>query len=110
MKYSYKEIFNSVKEIILEIYPNLDPEKITRHASLWLHLGIDNLDRIEMIMIIERKYNVHIKNENKLKTASSVEDFCNILYCELNGISEKEFFSFKTQFLNRIKNFFGKQY
>ena len=53
MKYSYKEIFNSVKEIILENYPKLDPEKITKQASLWLNLGIDKLDKIEMIMIIK---------------------------------------------------------
>lgn len=103
MKYSYKEIFNIVKSTILRTHTDIDPERLTKQKSLWLDLGIDRLDRIEIIMNVERKLNVSIKNDAKLKSVDTLDDFCAVLYKELNKIPEKKR-------IPRLLNLFGHQY
>lgn len=109
MKYAYKDIFDDVKRIILKIHPGLLPEKITQQTSLGLNLGIDDLDRIEMIMLAERKFGICIthENEDKLKCATNVADFCTILYNELNQIPSDKRQNHKFKLFNYIKESLG---
>ena len=110
MKYSNQEIFNSVKEIMLDMYPHIPANKITKDASFKWSLGVDSLDRLEILMEFEKKYNISIEDTSRIEKISSLGEYCYILYkhmhpelfAEKTNISTKEDrFCFARILLNR---------
>ena len=80
MVYSRRDIFNILKETIIDLHPTVVDEKITHNASFWFTLQMDQLDLIELIMHMERKVGMTTDNISRLKNVSYLGDFCNQFY------------------------------
>jgi acyl carrier protein len=71
-----EEIFESVKEIIIEQLGVAD-NAVTMEASFIDDLGADSLDIVELIMALEEKFDTEIPDEDaeKIVTVGEVVDY-----------------------------------
>ena len=105
MEYSYKDIFNTVKSIIVKTCPFVDTKKIEDSTLLKRHLSLDNYDIVDIICEVEKHYNKFFDIE-RLEKAHDVGTFCHIVYKELNRDRKN---IKQLNLLNQIKQFFTKQ-
>lgn len=64
-------LFEEVKEVISEQL-GLRPEEIKLESSFINDLGADSLDTVELVMVLEEKFNIEIPDEDaeKIRTIS----------------------------------------
>jgi len=69
-------VFETVKEIIVEV-KDISPDDIQLESRFAEDLEADSLDVVEMIMLLEEKYEFEIPEEvaEKLKTVKDVVDY-----------------------------------
>ena len=72
-----QEIEEKVKEFMVEDL-ELDEEKITPDARLKEDIGIDSLDFVDIVVIVERKFGFKIKTE-EMANVKTVKDFCDYI-------------------------------
>ena len=65
--------FDKVQEIIINVL-NVDRKMVTRESTLKHDLGVDSMDSIDIIMALEKEFNIDI-DENHLDQFIKVEDF-----------------------------------
>jgi len=70
------EIFNQVKEIIVEKL-RANPTEVTEEASFVDDLGADSLDTVELVMDFEEKFSLEIPDEDaeKIRTVKDAVDY-----------------------------------
>lgn len=69
-------VFEDVKKIIVEI-KDIPDEEIQLSSNFAEDLDADSLDIVEMLMLLEEKYNTHIPEEEaeKMKTVQDLVDY-----------------------------------
>ena len=80
MQYSKKDVFDNLKQVILNLHPDIDPEVITHKASFWWTLNLDHYDLIEIIMHMEQRYKLLNNNISYMKQFSYLDEFCDNFY------------------------------
>jgi acyl carrier protein len=100
----------------MEKYDGIDPKEINTGSSLKYDLKFDSLDLLEIAMVFEEKCNIYIQDTSRLEKASSLGEFCYLLYKQTNpetqAATEAKEDIVKTQqtnFLQRIKQRFARQ-
>jgi acyl carrier protein len=73
-----EEVFAKFKTSLAKIEPKFDVETITLSSSLKDDLGLDSLDVIELLMILEEDFQLEINIEDIIDI-ETVKDACNIL-------------------------------
>ena len=68
-------MFDQIKEIMVDTLA-CDEEKITPEASISEDLGIDSLDAVELVMVLEEEFSIKIPDEElaKMKTVQDIMD------------------------------------
>ena len=71
-----KEIEEKIVNFLVEDF-EIEPEKITPEARLKEDIGIDSLDFIDIVVVVEKVFGFKIKNEEmaKVKTFSQFCDY-----------------------------------
>ena len=72
-----KEIEEKVKEFMVEDL-ELDEEKITPDARLKEDIGVDSLDFVDIVVIVERKFGFKIKTE-EMANVKTFRQFCDYI-------------------------------
>jgi acyl carrier protein len=72
-----KEIEEKVREFLIEDL-EIEEEKIKPEASLRDDLGIDSLDFVDIVVIVEKKFGFKIKPE-EMADVKTLSDFCNYI-------------------------------
>lgn len=69
--------FKRIKEVILEVNPNLNPNAITLKAHTIDDLGLDSLETVEYVMGLEEKFDIEIPDEEAdlLVTVEKARDY-----------------------------------
>lgn len=69
-------VFETIKEIIVEVL-DVPAGEITLEASFADDLEADSLDIVEMLMLLEEKYDIEIPDETaeKMKTVKDVVEY-----------------------------------
>jgi acyl carrier protein len=79
-----QELKNEIKQLIIESLkiPDVKPEQIIDSASLFEEgnaLQLDSIDALEIVMALQRKYNVHFDDQNVsrfiIKSIDSIAEF-----------------------------------
>lgn len=71
------EIRKEIENIIIKKYPYLDDK--TDIDKLFSEVGLDSLDRVELAMRIEKKFDISIPDD-LLGTINTIEDAVNVVY------------------------------
>ena len=72
-----KEIEAKVKDFLVEEL-EIDEEKIKPEANLIKDIGIDSLDFIDIVVIVEKKFGFKIKTE-EMADVKTFNDFCDYI-------------------------------
>jgi acyl carrier protein len=71
------EIFDFVKNCLVT-YIGVDPTTVTPDADLVSDFELDSFDLIELIMIVEEKYNIEV-NERDMTKVSTIQDMIDVI-------------------------------
>lgn len=80
---SITDIEETVKEFLIEEF-EIDEEKITPDATLKGDLGIDSLDFVDIVVIVDKIFGFKIKAE-EMKTIKTFSDFCGYINTKINN-------------------------
>lgn len=72
-----KEIERKVKAFLIDDF-EIDADKIKGSAKLKDDLGIDSLDIVDIVVIVERDFGFKIKPD-EIKMLSTLDDFCDYI-------------------------------
>lgn len=72
-----KEIEEKVREFLIEDL-EIEEENIKPEATLKDDLGIDSLDFVDIVVIVEKKFGFKIKPE-EMAGVKTLNDFCNYI-------------------------------
>ena len=84
MEYDNREIFNSAKNIVVDMHPDIKKEGITEDAcSFYWDLDFDSLDKYEFLMEMEKHYKVSIENKDikMFEQSKTLKEFCD-MFCD----------------------------
>lgn len=76
------EIYQKVKDFLISEF-EIEEEVIKPEARLREDIGIDSLDFVDIIMIVDRTFGFRIVPE-ELKNVVTLEDFCNYIDSKVN--------------------------
>jgi len=68
-----EEVINKINLFLIEEF-ELDPEQLKPEALLKTDLGIDSLDFVDIIVIIEKNFGFKVKGE-EMATVRTLQDF-----------------------------------
>jgi acyl carrier protein len=74
-------IINSVFEESFEI----QPERLVPEANIFLDLGLDSLDTVDLVVAIQKKFGVQIRDDERvrsIRTLGDVYQFIEVIYNE----------------------------
>ena len=77
-----KEIEEKVREFLIDDL-EIDEEKISDEALLKDDLGIDSLDFVDIVVIVERKFGFKIKPE-EMSGVTTLHQFCDYIEGKLS--------------------------
>ncbi|MBQ8269848.1 MAG: acyl carrier protein [Bacteroidaceae bacterium] len=77
-----KVIEEKVREFLIEDL-EIDEEKIYDDARLKEDIGIDSLDYVDIVVIVERNFGFKIKPENMMDV-KTLKDFCDYIESNVN--------------------------
>lgn len=78
-----QEIENAVKQFLVEDL-ELDAENIKPEALLKEDIGIDSLDFVDIVVIVEERFGFRIKPE-EMKEIKTYAEFCDYIDKRMNG-------------------------
>ena len=77
------EIIEKIHEILIEEF-EVDAEKLVPDANLKEALGLDSLDYIDLVVLIESNFSFKVKPEDFTDIAT-YQDFCNYVVSRVNS-------------------------
>jgi acyl carrier protein len=78
-----KEIEAKVREFLIEDL-EIDEEKITNDAKLKEDMGIDSLDFVDIVVIVEKKFGFKIRPE-EMSNVTTLKEFCDYIEKKVNA-------------------------
>jgi acyl carrier protein len=78
-----KEIEAKVREFLIEDL-EIDEEKITNDAKLKEDMGIDSLDFVDIVVIVEKKFGFKIRPE-EMANVTTLKEFCDYIDKKVNA-------------------------
>lgn len=80
------EITNKALEVEFEI----DPQQLVPEANVRTDLGLDSLDIVDMVIVLEKAFQIKLTNKKDLATLHTLGDIYNFLEAlRESGIDEK---------------------
>ncbi len=67
-----------VVEVLAEEF-ELDPGEMTPEATLYEDLGLDSLDAVDMVVVLEKTFGMKLSNEEELRTIRTIADLFQLL-------------------------------
>ena len=80
---SRQEIEEKVREFLIEDL-EIDEEKIVPEGKLKDDLGIDSLDFVDIVVIVEKKFGFKIKHED-MAGITTLKQFCDYIESKVNN-------------------------
>ena len=57
----------------------LNKEEMTLEASLYEELGLDSLDAVDMVIVLERTFNLKLANEEDIRSIWTIGDLVSFI-------------------------------
>jgi acyl carrier protein len=76
------EIIGKIRDFMIEEF-EVDEDKITPDANLKSALGLDSLDYIDLVVVIESNFKFKVKPEDFIGIIT-YQDFCNYVISRVN--------------------------
>jgi acyl carrier protein len=82
-----QEIVEMVNEI-LEEYFEIERERLLPHTNIFEDLELDSLDIVDLVVAMQKRFNVRIRDDERIKRIRTLEDIYRLVAAlEKEGIS-----------------------
>lgn len=75
---SDEELRRKVIEVLAEEF-ELDPEEMVPEATLYEDLGLDSLDAVDMVVVLEKSFKMKLTDEEALRSIRTIDDLLQFL-------------------------------
>jgi acyl carrier protein len=72
------ELIQSVNQIFTDSF-EIPPERLTPQAEIFADLGLDSLDMVDLIAAIQKKFNTHVKPDQRVMSIRTLQDLYDYL-------------------------------
>lgn len=87
---SDEELRRKVVLVLAEEF-ELDPEEMGPEATLYDDLGLDSLDAVDMVVVLEKTFGMKLTDEEALRSIRTMEDLFQFLgRLQKEGITESK--------------------
>jgi acyl carrier protein len=79
-----EEIVTTINSVFEESF-EIQPERLVPEANIFLDLGLDSLDTVDLVVAIQRKFGVQIRDDERvrsIRTLGDVYQFIEVIYNE----------------------------
>lgn len=83
------ELRRKVIAVLAEEF-ELDPEEMVPEATLYEDLGLDSLDAVDMVVVLEKTFNMKMTDQDALRSIATMEDLFQFLSRLLHGAQQSE--------------------
>jgi len=80
-----QEIIDAVNQVFIESF-EMSPEDLVPEAEIFADLGMDSLDVVDLIVAIQKKFGVYVRNDERVRSVRTMQD----LYDYLIAISKEQ--------------------
>jgi acyl carrier protein len=80
-----EEIITLTNQVFEESF-ELAPEKLTPQAKIFEELGLDSLDIVDLIVALQKKFKVQIREDERVRTIRTLED----IYAFILALKQEE--------------------
>ncbi len=80
-------IMRNVIEAMVEEF-ELNPEDMKPEANLYDDLGLDSLDAVDMVIVLENTFGLRIRDDQAIRDIRTLEDICGFI--ERKGLEARE--------------------
>ncbi len=75
---SEEELRRKVVEVLAEEF-ELDPAAMVPEATLYDDLGLDSLDAVDMVVVLEKTFGLKLEDEDTLRSIRTMDDLLQFL-------------------------------
>jgi len=81
---------NNVVKMVNEVFVDsfeLEEEELKPDATIFEDLGLDSLDIVDLVVALQKKFNVKIRNDERIRNIRTLGDIYNFISnykCDLN--------------------------
>lgn len=72
------EIVKTVNQVFEE-YFEIESERLLPEANVFEDLGLDSLDMIDLVVAIQKEFNVKIRDDERLREIRTLGDICQFI-------------------------------
>jgi acyl carrier protein len=79
-----EEIVTTINSVFEESF-EIAPERLVPEANIFLELGLDSLDTVDLVVAIQKKFGVQIRDDERvrsIRTLGDVYQFIEVIYNE----------------------------
>jgi acyl carrier protein len=78
------DVFEKIKQAIIEVQPGIDTTKIIPNARITDDLGIDSLTKVELALAMEKSFGFYLP-DSELEALVTVNDVVSLIQSKLNN-------------------------
>jgi acyl carrier protein len=72
------ELIEAVNEVFADSF-EIPREKITPEAQIFADLGLDSLDVVDLVAAIQKRFNVQVRDDERVRSIRTMQDLYNYL-------------------------------
>ena len=72
------ELIAAVNEVFQESF-EIPPEKLKPEAQIFVDLGLDSLDVVDLVAAIQKRFNVQVRDDERVRSIRTLQDLYNYL-------------------------------
>ncbi len=79
-----EEIETTINHVFEESF-EIEPERLVPEANIFLDLGLDSLDTVDLVVAIQKKFGVQVRDDERvrsIRTLGDVYQFIETIYNE----------------------------
>jgi acyl carrier protein len=72
------DLIQAVNEVFVDSF-EIPPEKIIPEAQIFLDLGLDSLDVVDLVAAIQKRFAVQVRDDERVRSIRTMQDLYNYL-------------------------------
>ena len=73
-----KKIVECVNEVFVEDF-ELEPSQLVPEAQLFTELGLDSLDVVDLVVALQKKFDVSIRDDERIREIRTLDDLYGLI-------------------------------
>ncbi len=73
-----EKIVKLVNEVFLEDF-EMEPAQLVPEAHLFTELGLDSLDVVDLVVALQKKFNVSIRDDERIREIRTLDDLYGLI-------------------------------